>query len=183
MHKITLQKSQYKQCVDFAKQRFSDSELYKKRGGFKYVDILSGALGEYGVYQFLKNNEIKVNKPDFSIHSKSGKSYEADLTDGDAFFHIKSQTKESAVTYGKSWLLQRNDPILHKPYINHFLVPTIVDVQTGEVTILAIIDLMLLIDKGLIGECKVDWFRKTKVAIYFDALKEGLTEKEMWNII
>ena len=173
---------QYK-CKEFTKLRTKDSEVYKKRGGYKELDILCGALGEMAVYTLLRTQDIPVNKPDLTIHEATDKSFKADLFDGTNHYHVKSQTIESVKKYGTSWLLQRTDPLLNKDLENHYLVLTVVDYKSGEVDIYGVIDINLILQKKLLGECKLEWFAKTKVAIYWSDIVDNLTELEMWSIL
>lgn len=172
-----------KKCKEFADKRAPGSELYEKRGGFKWIDIYAGAIGEVGVYNILKELGIEVNKPDFAIYSKRNKNYNADLTDGNFHFHVKSQTIESASKYGNSWIMQKSDPILNKPQKTHFLVPCNVDTQHGIVTVLGCTKITDLVNHNAIGECKLEWFRKTKCAIYEEDIKNKLTFYKRWTIL
>lgn len=178
---LYLTKKDIKLCKSFTRQRVGDSDLYKKRGGFKEVDILSGAMAEIAVYRLLKSRGVDVDHPDFSIHEKGRKSYDADLSDGYHHFHVKGQTLESKQKYGASWIMQRKDPIINSPEKLHYLVPSTVDTVTGRVEIYGIFSMPSLVKNGCIQECKVEWFRKTKVALYLHTLEESFTEKTRWR--
>lgn len=181
---IYITKGDIKKCRAFAKARVADNtELYNKRGGFKEIDIISGAMAECGVYRLLKKYEFDVGKPDFSIHEVKKKSFDPDLTDGIHHFHVKGQTLESKEKYGASWIMQRTDPIINHPRTLHYLVPCTVDTDTGRVEIYGIMSIKSLVANGCIGECKVDWFRKTKVALYLDHIEGILSKKARWGFM
>ena len=178
---VYLSKSAIKKCNQFADERTKDSALYEKRGGFKKIDIVSGAMAESAVYKLLKSRGIAVSKPDFTIHTTRRKSYDADLSDGIHNFHVKGQTLESKQRYGASWIMQRKDPIINDPKKMHYLVPCTVDTENGRVEIYGVMSINTLIDNACIQECKLEWFRKTKVALYLNHIEDVLTNKSLWG--
>lgn len=166
-------------CKKFAAMRqIRDGSFYGKRGGFKTEDVLAGALGECAAYKLLRSQDIQVNKPNFEVQLKADKSFKADLSDGTCHYHVKSQTTESEALYGRSWILQRKDPLLVKELVNHYLILTVVDLATFKVSVIAVIDINAILDRGLIGECRLKWFQRDKVAIYSSDLEKNLTEEE-----
>lgn len=177
---IWLNKTDIQKCKDFANKR-TQTDLYEKRGGFKKIDIISGAMAEMAVYKLLKFREVAVKKPDFTIHEKKDKSFDADLSDGLHKFHVKGQNLISKKRYGASWIMQRYDPILKKPERMNYLVPCTVDTETGRVEIYGVYSIMSLVDNGCIGECKVPQFRNTKVALYLDQLRDTLSKRATWG--
>jgi len=181
---IFLSKIDQKKAQKFADERVAQNvTLYEKRGGFKKEDIVSGAMAELAVYRLLKDRGVKAGKPDLTIHEVRQKSYDADLTDGKHRFHVKGQTLESRRRYGASWIMQRKDPILNTPEKLHYLVPCVVDTETGRVEIFGIMSIGSLVDNGCIQECKLEWFRKTKVALYLEYIEGVLTYKARWGVI
>jgi hypothetical protein len=180
---IKITKLERETCEGFAHAREESSSLYKKRGGFKSEDIVSGAMGEIAVYKLLKKNGHTLRKPDFEIYDRRNKSFDSDLRSGNKHFHVKSQTTKSAEQYGKSWLCQRNDPLFKNEGYNHYLVTTVVDLDKNTVEVLGFFPMFSVLKKNLIGECKVPWFQKTKVALYHDQLSEGITEYQRWRVI
>lgn len=178
-----LTKADMKRAKKFANERCGDTDLYEKRGGFKKVDVISGAMAELAVYRVLKEKGVDVSYPDFKIYEAKDKSYDADLTDGLHHFHVKGQTLESKKRYGPSWLMQRNDPILQNPERLNYLVPCTVDVDTGRVEIYGIFSILSLIQNHCIGECKVPWFQKYKVALYLDHIEPIFSEKARWGFL
>jgi hypothetical protein len=104
----------------FADEREGNTSLYKRRGGFKREDIVAGAMGEIAAYLWLQQKGYEVGNPDFTIHKK--KSYGADLSDGEYFFHVKTQTTQSVEKYGESWILQKTDKLVSVPTAKHYLL-------------------------------------------------------------
>lgn len=179
---IQLEQRHVDLATQFAEDRTNGGvELYRRRGGFKTIDIVTGALGEMAVYKFLKKAGYKTNKPDFTIHEVGKKSYSADLvSDCGLHFHVKSQNLESAKRYEPSYLLQRTDSLIKSPQKDHLLVPTIVDLDNSIVEIYGTIPVTKIVENDLLGECKIEWLRKTKVAIYLEDLKT-LSSKIRWS--
>jgi hypothetical protein len=181
--KIKITDKEREECESFAQAREDSASLYKRRGGFKSEDIVSGAMGEIAVYKALKRAGHDLRKPDFDIYSEENKSYDADLRIKKKHFHVKSQTMESAKRYGKSWLCQRYDPLFKGSGYNHYLVPTVVDLEKNEVEVLGFFPMHSVMQRGCIGECKVPSFRRTKVAIYYDCLDEHISRRARWRMV
>jgi len=181
--KIKLSDIAIKKCEDFTKKRCGDIDLYKKRGNFKPEDILAGSMGEYATTLALRRRGIAASLPDFCIYKGRQKSYKADLSCNKNEYHVKSQTTDSRDKYGNSWLLQRTDPMLKDPKDNEYLIFTNVDIDKATVEILGCVKVKDIIDNDLIGECKVNWFRKTKVALYWDDIKEKLSKAKHQSLL
>lgn len=172
-----------KKAKQFTLDRLSQKNtLYHSRGGFKSDDILIGALAEIAIYKMLKKH-YKIGKPDFTLHSKKKKSYNADLTDGFYHFHVKGQSLDSALRYGVSWLLQRNDPLICNLPDNNFIVPCLVDIKNKVVKVYGINSIKYLHDNHCFGECRVKHFQFSKVALYWCLMESTITNKGMWSII
>ena len=181
---VFLNKTDTNRARNFAKARVADNvEMYHKRGGFKEIDLVAGAMAEIAVYKLLRSNDLPVAKPDFTIHTVKNKSFNADLTDGYYSFHVKGQTLESKSIYGASWIMQRTDPIINKPELLHYMVPCTVCTETGRVEIYGVMSITTLVQNGCIGECKNEWFRKTKVALYLDHIEGVLTKNARWGFL
>lgn len=175
MKKIKISDYIYTKVIDFANKRIEGSAaLYKYRGESKTSkmkeDCIYGCLGEWGVYKFLRSKGIEVSKPDMKIYTTRRKSYDADLKTSKSKVHVKSQGEESANKYGHSWLLQRSDKVVKEPKNNDYFAFT--KVCGKEVEILGFVKASDLADFDLYGECKVPFFRKTKVALYLDDISE-----------
>jgi len=181
--KIKITDKERQTVEEFADARLGSSDLYQSRGGFKREDLIAGALGEIAAYKVLKKAGHELAKPDFTIYEKGQKSYDADLRIKNKRFHVKSQTKKSADTYGPSWLMQRHDPLFKGTGYNHYMVPSVVDIDKNEVEILGYFPMFSVLKKGCVGECKVPMFRRTKVAIYFSVLDENISKYQRWRIV
>jgi hypothetical protein len=181
---IFLNKADQKAARSFATRRVNDNvDLYQKRGGFKKDDLISGAMAELGVYRILKEAGLDIGRPDFGIHTVRRKSYDPDLTDGIHHFHVKGQTLDSKQRYGASWIMQRTDPIINKPRRLHYLVPCTVDIHSGRVEVYGLFSIFSMVQYACISECKNEWFRKTKVAIYLDHLQPVFSDKASWGLL
>lgn len=171
------------EATEFAKKRSGDVALYEKRGGFKPSDIVNGAVAEIAVFKTLKDFFPNLTKPDFNIYEKSKKTFNADLKSDDEFFHVKGQSVTSAARYTESWLMQKFDPILKKPEVNHFLVPCVVDVDRKLVTIHACLSFADLVREKAFDECTVPSFRATKLAIRLKTLRQTFDDASLWGVL
>lgn len=179
--KIKITDKQRQTAEEFADLRCEQNQaLYQKRGGFKRLDILVGAMGEIGAWKYFKKRGFTVSKPDFNIYEGRKKSFDADLRSGKRHFHIKAQSQVSVKRYGYSWLMQRSDPVLKKVQYNHYMVPCAVDLEKNIVEIFGCISFKAILEKGLIGECKHPAFRTYKVAIYLESLMT-LSHNNRWR--
>jgi hypothetical protein len=184
MSKIKITKNEMERIKEFADARLGSANHYKSRGGFKRGDLICGAMGELAVYKLCKKHGKEVSKPDFEIYDTKSKSFDADLRlDKKKRLHVKSQSLESVKRYGKSWLMQRHDPIFKGTGYNHYMVCCVVDEDNCEVEVLGFFPMRSVISKGLIGECKVPSFRTTKVAIYYDSLDQGVNKQTRWRVL
>ena len=177
-----IKEEDFKRVSEFVNKRKKDNELYHKRGGFKEIDLLTGAMGEVASYYFLKERGIDANYPDFEIYDRKSKSYDADLRTDSKFFHVKAQNLDSYKRYGDSYLLQRRDKIVQKKIQNHYLIFCRVDIENRKVEILGSPSVSSIHNNDLWDECKYYLFRKTKVALYLKDIKEKLTRGQLWRI-
>lgn len=177
-HRVRLNKSDLEQAKEFVKTRSGSQGFYESRGGFKEEDILAGALGELAAARFLRRRGFRVPDPDFSLHTT--KSFSADLSDGRRHYHVKTQTLESKERYGESWIMQREDPLLRTAPYCHYMVFVVIDLKTLQAEIRGVVSINTIVSYDLIGECRSEFFRRTKVAIYMDALKE-MSRKVLWG--
>lgn len=184
MKEIKITKRDREKAEAFATLRCgSDTSLYEKRGAFKKEDILNGALAELAAYKLLKSEGFSVKRPDFTVYDKKQKSYAADLCDGTHHFHVKGQGLSSALRYGRSWIMQRHDPLFKELPSKNYIVPCLVDKEKGVVEVYGIIPIKTLYMKGCFGELKVPFMRRTKVALYKDYMDSLLTPKVLWGIL
>jgi hypothetical protein len=157
-------------------------ECYKARGQtnpYKITqDIYTGKVAEIGVHTYLKGLGLKPAPVDFEIYAAKQKSFAADIVATGKNFHVKSQTSESAEKYGKSYLLQKRDPLLRKAAsMTEIFVPTLVYEDTIE--IYGFIP-AAYIPMDFIKEPKLKWLASTKVAIYLEDFMT-LTARQRWK--
>jgi hypothetical protein len=178
-----LTKEDMKEVKKFVALRTGEEQHeYNRRGGFKEEDIWVGAMAEIAAYHYLKKKGMEPTYPDFTIHNKKDKSYEADLKKGKKRFHVKGQSQRSAKLYGDSWLLQRYDKIVKKPLINNYLILCNVDIENGTVEILGTVSTYAIHKNGCWGECKHPAFRHSKVALYMTQLYDQLSTRQLWSV-
>lgn len=180
---VELKPRDLEKAEKFAEARLEKSlDQYSRRGQtntdkIKY-DITVGALGEIGIYRMLKRLGMKVSPPDFNVYEAKNKSYDADLQDKDGYrFHCKSQSRDSADTYGNSYILQYGgngnghvDKLFKSRTNRDFLIPCLVDIETKEVTIYGCIKVETLFKKDLIKMPRVKWLEFSKRAVYLEDL-------------
>ena len=174
---LNISKYYFDKCVKFADAQLETSkDLYSYRGEFRLSkireDIIIGKLGEVAAYKYLKEKGFKVNKPDFTIYDRFNKSFAADLvTNCGKQIHVKSQSFDSMMRYGSSWLMQKSDSITFAPSFNDFIL--MVNISKGEANVLGVVSAVDLLSKGLFEEPKVSRYARTKKAIYFDSIKRS----------
>jgi hypothetical protein len=181
-----------KKCADFANESEESSrnhwakrEVTKKAK--RLEDIYTGKMGEWGAYAYLKELGLEVNKPDLIIYDGRRKSWDADLVDADGrCFHCKTQSEASANAYGTSWILQydgkgygHTDKLFKNQSKYDYIVPMKLIGRT--VHIYGIIKISELFEADMIKEPKVEWFKKTKRAVYWDDIKT-LTTRQRWRV-
>lgn len=171
----------YNNCVNFANKRIGkSSDLYSRRGEKRIEkilnDIVTGTVGEYGVYKYLKSQNVITSKPDLEIYEKRNKSFDADLYNDEVKIHVKSQGTASAKRYGNSWLLQRSDRVTRNPGKNEYYAFTEVDGK--DVIILGIVKCSDIIKYDLLEECKVPSYRHSKYALYWNSIKSKLDSRK-----
>lgn len=173
--KIKLSKYYLDKCTEFAHSQIEGSkQLYAYRGEHninKMIDdIIVGKAGECAVHRYLTDKGMYCTRPDFKIYKAKRKSYDADLYCEDLTVHVKSQSVLSSKRYGSSWLFQRRDNLLNTEDRKEFMAFT--KVNGREVDILGVVRAIDIQD--LFGECSVPRYRATKVALYWDEVKENL---------
>ena len=107
----------------------SSKELYNFRGQKNLLsDILRGKIAEFNAYYQLIAKGYILDKPGLEIRVSSA-CYDADLIvigknktiyDKPRHVHVKSVSKLTNERYGASFLIEKNDPIVHKPKPNHY---------------------------------------------------------------
>lgn len=188
---IKINKRDKQKCEEFANESV-DSSLghYKRRGQGNrdkiIQDIITGKLGEIAAYRLLNRNGIHSRQPDFEIYESRKKSFDSDLSCNEYQFHCKAQTEDSASKYGISWLLQyggqgygHTDKLFKHCSPYDYLIPSMV--SDKYVSIYGIIKVATLFEKDLVKLPKLEWFHKTKRAIYFDDIA-ALAWRDRWSI-
>jgi hypothetical protein len=180
---IKLTDADFDIITEFAGKRCKDGNFYKKRGNFKVDDIIVGAAAEIGAFKALRRAGLNPSEPDFEIYSAAKKSFSPDLVARNKGFHVKGQKMSSAKTYGYSWILQKEDPIVNIPIPGHYFIFCTVDLDAKTVYIHSCIPIYTIWRLELFGKLKIDYLNKTKVAIYLAELEKKLTQKQLWSVL
>lgn len=177
MIKISLTDKEIQSAFEFSLKRQDDVGFYVQRCESNLTkiqkDIFVGALGEIAVHKYLITQNVISTSPDFTIYSVKQKSYQADLKVGNAGLHIKTQDHDSTARYGRSWLLQRNDPNCKSPDPDDFLVLCTRDKNPNEIIIWGIYKFSDLLAAGQMMDCAVPKFNVTKCALYMDEIEKA----------
>ena len=126
------------QIFIYAKKRTcKDEDNFKKRKQTNkqkiFFDIFLGKVGEFFVYDFFttEKNFIISQLPDLKLYEKSQKSFAADLViighkekqlGKNIRLQVKTISWESQQLYGKSFLVEKVDPIIKSQDENYFFV-------------------------------------------------------------
>lgn len=190
---VEISTDQYDSCVKFAHESIDTSLAhYARRNQANkpriVEDITIGKCGEFGVYNFLKSLGLVVSEPDVTVYQAGQKSFAADITLDFWQIHCKSQSVESTLKYGASWVLQyggmgkgHTDKLFKNRSKFDILAPTTVDERC--VTIHGFIPVQQLFELDLIEMPKVDWFKDTKRAVYLDSIYNKLTFGKIWGTL
>lgn len=178
--KIRISKLEMRKIKEFAHLRSQNVGLYKKRGGFKYIDVVTGAMAEFGVFKVIPG----LSEPDLEIYKAKDKTFDADMKDGDnRMFHVKGQSKYSADKYGDSWLMQKTDPILNDPRNKNYLVLCTVDIQNEIVEIRACIPVRTIVSYNLLMLPVLPHLQDNKYALYMDEIRNTINNSQRWSIL
>jgi len=167
--KWTIPPEILERCRKFAEDRLVlSANCYKWRGEQnkqKMVeDIIVGTIGEFAVYEYLKQKGVLVSEPDLKIYEQKRKSHSADLQNEEFKLHVKSQTSRSISRYGRSYLFQQKDKLVHSPSDVDYICFTSVDLDGMVVEIQGIVKAKDI--SQYYAECKVPMYRGTKTALY-----------------
>ena len=141
-HTKTLNFEIIKLCEHFAENCYKTNikEYYRRnQKDLEKIkkDIAFGKMAEFAIYFIFLEKGIKdISIPDISIYNYKNKSFEGDLKCKDYVFHIKTQTLESAIKFGESWMFQKKDPIVKNPQKNDYFIGTQINDNTFEVKVL-----------------------------------------------
>lgn len=129
-------------------------------------DILIGKLAEWGVYFIYLCRGRYLNTPDMQVYPKEHKSFDPDLRWGLYNLHIKSQTQESFMRYGDSWIFQAKDPLFE--FSNDYDIVIGCRVSIDDFDRGAFVEIMLerQFKQIKFGETKLSKFSGNKKAIY-----------------
>lgn len=181
----TIPEKDYQEILAFAEKRMEDSQaLYMKRGKTNLdkikQDIVTGAVAEVAVSQYIRSLGLECNKPDFALYKPKQKSFSADLQCEGYSLHVKSQCFESARKYGTSWLFQKQDKLFVKEKNKKDLL--VLCLSSGKFcSIEAIMPVKDIVEGGLISEPKVWIFKNSKVAIYLlEVLRSKKGDVDKW---
>jgi hypothetical protein len=137
--KYTLPPEIYIVCINFADQvvetNLSEYASRNQKNKQKIRDdILCGKLAEWGVYFiYLGRGRNSIEPPDMKIYSWEDKSFNPDLTWQLYNIHVKSQTKQSSILYGDSWLFQSKDPLFAYSGEYDIIVACSIDIRTCDI--------------------------------------------------
>jgi hypothetical protein len=131
-----------KMCEHFAENCYkTNADEYQRRNQKNLnkikKDIALGKMAEFAVYFiFLEKGISDISIPDLNIYGYKNKSFERDLKCKNYNFHIKTQSLESALKFGESWMFQKKDPVIENPQKNDYFIGTQINEDTFETKIL-----------------------------------------------
>ena len=151
-------------------------------------DIIIGKLGEELAYLHLFDQFPHITKPDYTIYSASGKSWEPDLKTDILNIAVKSQDVMSGIYYGVSWIFQFNNnknydcdkEIFKNKSKNQYVVLTSIDLRKEVGEIKAIVNVNWMHEKNLFKEPEVKILKGNKLAVYFEDMEKY--KDELWQL-
>lgn len=163
-------------CETFADRVIStNKDQYAKRKQHNqkkiWNDIFYGKLAEWGVYFiYLDRGRKNIDPPDMRIYKAKDKSFDADLKFGMYNLHIKSQTYQSSIQYGDSWIFQAKDPLFESASEYDIVIGCRVSLDQSTENFIegALVEIKLekAFHNLVIGETKLSKFSDNKKAIY-----------------
>lgn len=173
----------YQKCWQFAEDCLkTNANRYAKRNQFDLEkikkDICIGKLGELGVYQIYNQKFPQLSYPDFQIYESYQKSWDSDLKDPTFKLAVKTQSIESEIAFGSSWVFQFNNgknydcdkEVFKEVDPNHFVTFVTVNLPKKSGIIKATLKIEDLHKKSLFKEMKKANLRGNKVAVYYEDL-------------
>jgi hypothetical protein len=171
-----LERDIIKLCEVFADRVISSNlDEYAKRNQFNHKkiwnDIFQGKIAEWGVYFiYLERGRKNINPPDMTVYNKNNKSFDSDLKFGLFNLHIKSQTYESAIRYGDSWMFQAKDPLFESASEYDIVIGCTVSLNETAKDYIEGASVEIKLEKAfsklIIGEPKLSKFSGDKKAVY-----------------
>lgn len=173
-----------KELIKFSKETLDKSEIfagsvntsfYAKRNQFdpekRKLDAKIGKLGEFAVYEYLKDKVQNLTEPDCKIYKPKEKSWDYDLKAVDKNFHVKCQNVVQGLKYGESWIFQKEDQHIFKNYKPEDYVAFVsVDLSKNEAYIKSILSVAFLHNNNLFKKPKLSYL-DNKAAVYFEDIK------------
>jgi hypothetical protein len=165
-----------KLCEIFADRVISTNKhQYEKRNQFNpkkiWNDIFQGKIAEWGVYFIYSERGVNnIDPPDMKIYKARDKSFDADLKFGMFNLHIKSQTYQSSMRYGDSWIFQAKDPLFESASEYDIVIGCRISLDQSCETFIEGAFVEIKLEKAfhnlIIGETKLSKFSENKKAIY-----------------
>lgn len=156
-----------------------DTSHYSKRGQNneqkRQKDTLVGKLGEFAVYQCLKNKVANITAPDVQIYTAKQKSWDFDIKGDGINLHVKTQDIEQGEKYGVSWIFQYGNgknqhydkEIFDNLTPNQYVAFVSLSLKDSLAIIRAVVKLEFLHDRKLFGLPKLEHLQKAnKKAVY-----------------
>ena len=167
-------------------ERFADAQVdtvvehYKERYQFNIDkmtdDIIVGKLGEFAVYNYLKNSKHGCTKPDLKVYPKEEKRFKSDLIYGRWRMCVKSQSMEQSKVFGLSWTFQSGgNGVGHRDHILDGVVKWMFAgclVDGNTVYIKTIIPMEIVLDEGVLKEPKMSIYYGVKKVLYHKDLED-----------
>lgn len=158
-----------------------DTSFYATRNQFdnkkRKRDQITGKLGEFAVYLFLKDKYPDLTEPDCNIYEKKNKTWDFDLKAKDINIHVKTQDYASSLKYSLSWTFQKNDKEIFKSNSdNQYVAFVSADIDKKFALVKSVLRLDTLHKCNMFKEPKLPQLRATKVVVYFSDI-EPLEDK------
>ena len=179
----------WRECRAYAEDEFESTIAMRRARGqsnparIKHQTAV-GKMGELLAWNWLCGMGYDCSAPDFAIYRGSRKSWESDMfiEHGGVRHKVacKSQDMESARRYGRSWIFQKGssgggaggaghtDPVISRG--DSLSVFVSVDLANRDCEVLGPFDMSDL--RPLFKPPKLDWLKRSKVALYWDDMVE-----------
>lgn len=187
---LVLDQEHLKTAAFFAAQSVSSSiDQYARR---RQTDprqiqhqIEIGKIGEFGVYQWLTENDLYPTIPDTTIYDARHKTFAPDMMLEGMPIHVKAQDAQSAARFGMSWTFQYgakvgSDKEIFAPDPKGYVVFALVDRNT--VNIHGAVRVATLHEQNLFRDPKLAKLRGIKTVVYYEDL-ERLPGEVLWALM
>lgn len=182
MIKYSFSKEELDACKLFSES--VDTSFYARRSQHnedkRKKDSLVGKLGEFAVYNSLKDKIKNIQKPDLQIYAANKKSWDFDLKGDSVNLHVKTQDVEQGERYGVSWIFQYGNgknshydkEIFDKLTPNQYIAFVSLSLKDNYAIIRSIVKLDFLHDKKLFGLPKLEYLQQAnKKAVYLKEIE------------